>query len=53
MKYFATATLIAMSFASQASAFSLDLSLPSLTFPPAATTLSSENCAPTATQICK
>jgi hypothetical protein len=53
MKHFVAATLITLSLASQASAFSMDLTLPNLTFPDSTTTLSTQNCTPTPTQICK
>jgi hypothetical protein len=53
MKHFAAATLITLSLASQAAAFSMDVSLPNLTFPATDSTLSTQNCEATAVQICK
>lgn len=44
MKSLATALLLSLAVASQASAFSINLSLPDLTFPPT-TTVSAQNAA--------
>jgi hypothetical protein len=53
MKHFAAATLLTLAFASQAAAFSMDVSLPNLTFPETETSVSTQSCTPTPTQICK
>ncbi len=53
MKHFAAIALITLTFANQAAAFSMDVSLPNLTFPATDSTLSTQNCEPTVVQICK
>ena len=53
MKHFAAAALLTLAFASQAAAFSMDVSLPNLTFPETETSVSTQGCVPTAVQICK
>ena len=45
MKPFAAAVLLILAAATHASAFSLSVSLPNLTFPPTATSISSQNTA--------
>lgn len=46
MTRFATALLLSLAAATQASAFSINLSLPDLTFPPTSTTISAQNAQP-------
>ncbi|MES2435425.1 MAG: hypothetical protein V4586_16575 [Pseudomonadota bacterium] len=45
MKPFATALLLTIAATTQASAFSMNLSLPDLSFPPTTTSISSQNAA--------
>ena len=45
MKPFATALLLTLTAATQASAFSMSVNLPDLTFPPTTTTVSAQNSA--------
>lgn len=53
MRYFAATLLLTLTLTSQASAFSMDVSLPKLTFPDTTTTVSTQSCTPTGAQICK
>ena len=43
MKPFATALLLSLAAATQASAFSMSVNLPDLTFPPTTTSVSTQN----------
>lgn len=45
MKPFATALLLTLAAATQASAFSMSVNLPDLTFPPSTTSVSTQNAA--------
>ena len=45
MKPFAAALLLTLAAATQASAFSMSVNLPDLTFPPATTSISTQNAA--------
>ena len=45
MKPFATALLLTLAAATQASAFSMSVNLPDLTFPPTTTSVSAQNAA--------